>query len=236
MDIFETQADVEVQEEKDTLGGFVAKETDLYEGVVKTAFLEEAKSGSWMLKVLFELKDEKGKPFSYTEQECVWSAKTKGDFYIDTKTGKKRQLIGKAKMDSLCKLLTGEDLKTQSAKLEDKYHAVRKDGKEVEEQRKTFTEWNGIDVYVGLQKVSTNAQVKQGTKYVNTAERKDENQINKIFDGSKRTLIEQQEDAKPEFADKWVKANKGKTRDLYKEVKAAAGVPSAAPAATLDLG
>lgn len=238
MNIFETQADVEVQEERDSLG-FEAKPTNLYEGKVKTAYVMKTDSGSFMQVVHLELTDANGKVFSHTERECVWSAKTGGDFYIDKKTKAKRQLIGKARMDSLCKLLTGKSLQDAAADMENKFHKVKVAGKDSNIEYPTFTTWADTPIYVALEKIVQNKQEKVGSAYKNTNEEEETNEVYKFFNASKQTLTEVTDGLPATYADKWVAKNADKTRNKFKAVvggSAAAGIPDAAPAATLNLG
>lgn len=234
-DLFSMGADVEQQEEKDTLGGFKVWDSGLYPMTVKTAFLDDYKGGSKNITVVLEDADGN----TYTEQECVWSANTKGPFYIDKKTGKKKALIGFSKMDSLAKLLTGKSLNQSDyeTKVHELYSAEAK--AKVPTPRPTLVEWAGKTVYVGILKKQENKQVKGGIvdgkqQYVATAEIRETNEISKWFDENKCTLLEKEAGKPATFADDWEKANAGKVIDKTdKSIKAgpvgAAGGATAAP-------
>lgn len=236
MSIFDTAADVEVQVEKDSVG-FEAHASGLYTGKVKTAFIDAYNSGSYFMEVVYALQNEKGATFEYSEREVVWSAKTKGDFYIDKKTGAKRQLIGKSKMETLAKLTTGKSLKELEPTMEKKFHNVWNSelGKEAPKELVTITSMIDQELVLGLLKIEQNKQVKAGMKYVDTAEIITVNEINKFFSADKKTLSEIEDEEPATFHLKWEKTNAGKTRNKVKKVEAASGIPTAAPAAQLDL-
>jgi hypothetical protein len=228
MDLFNVEADVEVQEEKDTLGGFKIYESGLVGFTIKTAFLDDYAGGSKNITVVLEDADGG----TYTEKECVWSAKTKGPFYIDKKTGKKKELIGFSKMNSLSKLLTGKDL--NGSEFETKVHELyskEAQGK-VHTPRPTLVDWAGLEVTVGMMKKLENKQTKSGDTYVDTAEVRETNYVDKWFDAEKRTLTEKMKDQPAEFIEQWEKANTGRVIDkVNKSVKAGpvGGGATAAP-------
>ena len=67
---------------KDSLGGgFGAKETDIYTGVVKVAYVGKADSGAdWMQLIVEDLKNSDGAPAGeYREQVYFTSGKEKGN-------------------------------------------------------------------------------------------------------------------------------------------------------------
>lgn len=232
LDIFKLDQDVEQQVEKDTVGGFAPWETDLYKATIKAAFLDSFASGSKYIDLTLELVNEQGDTRQYNERVTVWSDKTKGPYYIDKKTGKKKALIGLNQMNSLGELLCGKKL--QDSVFETKVHKVYSaDAKaQVPQEKATLVEWTGKTIHVGLQKVISNKQVKSGNDYVDSAEKREDNQVDKYFDEDKKTLLELQNNKPAEFYQDWVKANKGRDRNKYKAPKggAVSGVPSATAA------
>lgn len=231
MDLFAVDSSVEVQEDKDTVGGFAPWESNLYKAVLKTAFLDDFAKGSKNITLVVEITNEAGEVRTITEKETVWSMKTQGPYYLDKKTGAKKQLIGKSKMDALAMLLTGKNLQTST--WEEKVHKIRKDGAEVPTARQTLTEWTNTPIYVGVQKVAENKTIKQGDAYVPIADIREFNTMDKFFNSDKKTLTEVKTDKPAEFFEDWLKANEGKTKDKTNKNIAAApasGVPSATAA------
>lgn len=236
LDLFQVDADVIVQDEKDSVGGFQVWDSGVYTGVVKSAYLDAYDGGSKFIEVNIELTNDKGEVLKISEREVVWSAKTKGTYYLDKKTGDKKQLIGLSKMNALGGLLTGKELK--DSVFETKVHEVyRKAANGVTPtELPTLVDWTGKVVNVGLLKVNQNKQVKSGTKYVDSNEAVERNEINKVFNENKQTNLEVKDNAPATFIDDWLKANEGKTRNTFKPVAgapAAGGVP-AASSPTID--
>jgi len=237
LDIFNVEADVEVQEERDSVG-FKAWESGLYPATLKAAFLGEFPSGSKYIEVVTEVRNpETGETLNHSERETVWSANSKGPFYIDKKTKAKKQLIGLSKMNSLGELLTGKALKEST--FVEKFHTVysKEANGQVPTELPTLIDWCGKEIYVGMQKIIANKQIKQGTKYVDIADTREFNEVNKFFDETKRSNLEVKKDVPAEFFNDWLKANEGKTKDKSKAivggasgVPAAGGVPSATAA------
>tara|TARA_B110000503_G_C7133765_1_gene407924 strand:- start:804 stop:1529 length:726 start_codon:yes stop_codon:yes gene_type:complete len=234
LDIFNVETDVEVQEERDSVG-FKAWESGFYPATLKAAFLGEFGSGSRYIEIVTEIRNpETGETMNHSERETVWSANTKGAYYIDKKTKAKKQLIGLSKMNSLGELLTGNALKNST--FTNKFHTVysAEANGQVPTELPTLVDWCGKEIYVGLQKVIANKQTKQGTKYVDIAETREFNEVNKFFDENKRSNLEVKRDTKAIFYNDWVKANANKTKDKSKAVVGAApvagGVPSASAA------
>jgi hypothetical protein len=240
MNIFANSEGVKQEEIRDNVG-YQPKPTDMYEGKVQTAYVtSNEETGSSSLVVLFELTDEKGQKFNHTESECIFSGKTKGDYYIDKKTGEKRTLIGKRKMDELCLLLLGKDLSTVAATggVEPKTHKVMDWNlrKEVVKELPTVTALNDEPVIVALLSCRTNKEAGQGVNRKATAEERLFNSADKYLDTDKKTYPEKRDGEEATFFDKWVARNQGKVRDTYKAVGTQIGSPSAnKPAAKLDL-
>ena len=233
IDLFNVPDDVIVEDEKDSVGGFIVWDTGLYEATLKAAFLGVYDSGSKYIEVIIEVKNDKGEILKHTEREVVWSAKNKGPFYVCKKSGKNKQLIGLAKMNSLGELLTGKGLK--DSLFETKVHKIyNKDaGGEVATELPTLTDWCNKPIYIGLQRITENKQVKSGKIYVDTNEPRDINEISKYFNENKQSNLEVKANEKADFVNDWVKANEGKTRNKFKTVAGgpvAGGVPSATAA------
>lgn len=239
LDMFALPDDVKQQEERDTVGGFAPWPSGLYKAKLKAAFLGSFDGGSRYIEVITELTNEAGDTREVSERETVWSSKTKGPFYVDKKTGEKKELIGKAKMDALGRLICGKDL-SQSV-FEEKFHKIYdKAAKgETNQARPTLVEWSGADLYVGLVAIQENKSTKATDSagkvtYVPTADIREFNSVDKFFNDKKQTILEVTQGVDAEFYTDWVKANDGKVRDKTKKgIAPAAGAPAAGvPSAT----
>lgn len=238
IDLFSVDADVEKVEEKDGLP-FGAWESDIYDAVLKTAYIDRFSGGSVFVNCVYELTDLRGNKITVQERETIWSVKTQGGHYICQKTGKKKQLIGQAKMDSLAKLLTGKSLKEiqDTGGIEDKTHKIYSSElkKETPQTKPTIMAFTNVPCYVGLKKIIENKQTKQGDTYVMTAETREVNQVEKVFNSDRKTLLEVQANSEAEYFNDWLNINKGKTIDKTKKVDAQPGLPSGTPSQSLQL-
>jgi hypothetical protein len=229
MSFLDIDASVTQEVERDSVGGFQPFETDLYEMVIKTAFLDKSAGGANNVTILFETPE--GKTFKLVE---YITSKAGNNFYIDKKDGKtKRPLPGMSKMNGLSNLVKGTDLGKQV--LEDKVHKIwdATQSKEVPQTRKTFTEWSDQTVHIGLQKIVENKQVKSGDKYVPTAETREVNVVAKFFDKDKATISEVADGKPAAFYKDWLKVNEGVTKDKTdKSLKS--GAPSVSGGASTE--
>ena len=215
---------------KDNLGGggFIV-ETDGYPLTVKALYGGSAASGAMFVQLIATKEDGK----EYKETFYVTN-KNKENFY--TKDNKKYLLPGFIVANDLCLITTGKEL--SEADLEEKVVKVYdKDANgEVPKNVPMIVEAIGQKFGALIQKSTENKQVKDAAgNYVDTAETRDVNNIEKVFDlESQFTVVEAKQGIEaPEFVAAWLEKNKGKTRDKTKKVAAgggAAGAPkSSAP-------
>jgi hypothetical protein len=222
MDILNIASDVVQEEEQDRLGGYQPFESGLHEMVIKTAYLDKSAGGANNVTILFETPE--GKSFKLVE---YITSKDGKNYYIDKKDNKtKRPLPGMSKINGLSNLIKGTDLGAQI--IEDKVHKIwdTTQKKEIPQARKTFVEWAGQTVFVGMHKIIENKTVKQGDKYVPTAETREINEIVKFFDKDKATLAEVQAGIPATFYADWLKVNEGVVKDKS-DKSLVAGAPGA---------
>lgn len=224
MDFLNVTEDTTVEQEVDSVGGFKVYDSALIQFGIRAAYFDTfKKSGGNNLTILLETPN--GDKYTHVE----YLANKEGDnTYLDKKTKEKKLLPGFSKMTSLAKLLSdGKTLKEQL--IEDRKHAIRNPETKKDENvdRKTLIDWKGKVVWVGMLKIEQNKQVLSGDKYVDTAETRFVNEIDKFFDSEKRTWLEVEEGKEATFFTDWVKANEGKTRNKVKAVAngAVAGAP-----------
>lgn len=222
-----------LEEAEDRLGGgFGARETDIYSGIVKAAYAGKSARGAQYIGLIVDING--------TEyRETVYITNAKGDNWYPAKdkdgkpTGKKAPLPGFTLIDDICVITTGKPLAEQDT--EDKviklYDADAK--KELPKSVPMLIEVVGQPISLAITKTLENKNVKEGDAYVPTAEVREVNNTEKAFDTESRmTVVEAKNEAtEPAFWDAWVQKNKGKTRDKrsIKEGEAGtAGAPKAA--------
>ncbi|QDH83937.1 hypothetical protein Axy10_053 [Achromobacter phage vB_AxyP_19-32_Axy10] len=237
---------------KDSLGGFRARESDLYDAILKVAYVGQSAGGANFMELVFTLADGT----DYKERQFFTSGKDKGQKPYYEKGDKKLPLPGYTIVSDLLRITAGTTLET--TEFEEKqvnvYDADQK--KDLPKAVMVPVEALGKKVTLGIQKVLEIKQKKNEAtgEYEDTDETREINQIDKLFDtDSGLTVVEaltahQAGNDKPEpvFRDEWLKANQGKTRDNTKkggakgnagakEAPKAAGATGGAPAVKKSL-
>jgi hypothetical protein len=223
-----------LEESQDRLGGnFGPVESDIYKAVIKAAYAGQAASGARSVSFIFDLNGREFRPTIYITNK-------KGEnFFINKQDAtKKVPLPGFTTVDDICLVATGKPLAEQDA--EDKviklYDAEA--GKELPKSVPMLVELLEKEVSLAILKLLVNKNVKNDATgdYEPTAETREENNIEKVFDTeSQMTVNEARQGAeKAAFWDGWLERNKGKTKDkrtLKDGETGAVGAPPKARAA-----
>ena len=226
------QVDNTIQEEKDSLGGSRLLESDIYNLTIKLAFLTVSDGGAMALNVHTETED--GQP--YRTQQWMTSGTAKGghNYYVDGK-GVKQYLPGFNVANAIALMTTGKNIAELATeeKTVNLYNPTA--GKEVPTPVQMFTALIGTEFAAGIIKQTVNKNVKGADgKYVPTAETRDENELDKVFQAKTlRTTVEiKAGDTEGTFANQWKEKFAGVTRSKVKEVKGGpkAGAPAGAAA------
>jgi hypothetical protein len=230
--------------DEDYVGGGGVFDSDIYEAVIKTAYIGKAQASEARNVTL--LLDIGGREL----RSQTWVSNKAGDVtYKDKKTGEIKNLPGYNQINAVALLVAGKnlgDLDSESlvVKLYD-YEAK----KELPQSVECFTELHGQTVHVAVQRQTVDKTKKNDAtgEYDPTGETRDQNEIVKFLSGEKMvTISEVAEFIKslgesfddvvdsghllkairkvPEenglYADKWLKQHKGKTYDKSTGAKA----------------
>lgn len=229
LDILKLGAGVEVEADKDVIGGGSAVlASGVYPIQCEYLYLDQTKSGALMAYGSF--KPEGGRSIRFSE--CVMSKKSGAAkvTYTDKKTGKEVPLPGYSKLLHLfhaCDIdiadLSEMEVEKKTLKLWD-YEAK----KELPVEKNVLVQMTGQHLQAGIRKVleTKMAQDANGDWNVPTAEEKTFNDIFKWFNKDGFTVQEVKEQAaEPAFKNQWEEAYKDK--DLDRRVKNApkAGAP-----------
>lgn len=216
---------------KDSLGGggFGAKETDIYTGNVKVAYVGKANSGAdWMQIIVEDMKNSDGiSAGEYRAQVYFTSGKEKGNKPTYEKNGKEYFLPGFTVVNDMMLLATGVEL--FDADFEEKIVKVYDFDQKAEVNKSVMVPVDliGQEITFALEKTIESKQSKgDDDKYHDNGETREVNEIQKLFHPElKVTVIEAQEAEKAEkdltpelavFYAAWLEKNKGKTRDKTK--------------------
>lgn len=221
-----------VEEDRDSLGGNSALETDAYLATVTLAYIKKSEGGAMGLFLHFKTAD--GKDIRSNQYMTSGSAKGGLPYYID-KEGKKQYLPGFNIANALALLTVGKeiselDTEEKTVKL---YSSEAK--AEIPQQVQVVTALMGQEIIIGLVKQTVDKTKKnESTKeYEATGETRDENEIDKLFRASdKMTKAEISAGAtEPGFYTAWLEKNKGVTRNKVKGASGTSGAPKAGGAA-----
>lgn len=218
----------EVQKEKDVLPtGFQPIETGVYDCVVKLAYTGVSSGGAQFVQL--ELKTDSN--FVMKQTLYITSGTKKGGKHFYEKNGKKFYQPGFVIMDELAALASGIALADQSTETKDiKVWDYDTKG-EVIKEVPVLTDLVGKSVKVGIKRVIENKRAQNDAgNWVDTAETKTINEIDKVFDTDGFTYNERIEGKEtPEFINKWKERFDGKDHDKSKKVESkgmGVGVPS----------
>lgn len=230
--------DESIKESKDSVGGgFTAKPSGIYDAVVKVAYITVAVSGA---KAVNLIADINGAEY----RETIYITNKKGQNFYVSEDGTKNYLPGFTTVNDLALLTTGQPL--ASAATENKVIKIwnKDQAKEVPTEVPCITALHGKPIKLGILEEITFKQTKDGNgNYVDTAETRTSNVINKVFHASTGKTVNEYK-AKTEtaeFIDKWKEKWDGKPNDKTagKTPKGSASAPrtptTAAPKAASSL-
>lgn len=216
----------DVEESKDRLGGFSIFATNAYDTTIKLAYAGASASGAKFVSFVFDIGGQEYKETIYvTTREGNPFYMGKGD-----DSNKKFPLPGFTTVDDICLLASGFALADQDT--EEKVVKIY-DFDAKEERPTTVPVLMGLvgkNIKLGIQCAKVFKQKKgDDGKYHDTAETREENEIDKIFHAETGRTVNEYRHEVPtaEFLPAWLKKNEGKTRDKTRG-KAGASGPGAA--------
>lgn len=224
MSMFSNMTTEGMEESKDTLGGYQPLDSDIYLAKIKTAYITISKNNAMAVNFVADIEGRE-----YREQ--LWITNSKGEnFFINKKTGNKVPLPGFTTLNDICIASIGKELKqldteTKVFKIYD-YDAKTELPKEVP----TIVDLIDAEVKLGIIRQIVDKNVKDDSgNYVPSGETREENVIDKVFFADDNRTVNEVRTNKEvaEFYDKWLKKNKGQSRNRAQGAKNNAGKPGA---------
>lgn len=226
---------VAVEEEKDSLGGGVVVNAEVYKGTLENVYQDKSDGGAISINIHFKMEDGK------VLKQVVYISNRAGGFTYNDKNGKAQPLPGYSQMNSFFKAATGKGIAENQA-TEEKMVKIYKDNKETPLPRDCFVDAIGTEIAIGILKISEEKTTKSGGKdekgkdiYVGTGEFREINEFDKFFDAaSGLTVVEKLAGAEtPEFLAAWKEKNAGKVKVKKAKISGtASGATAGAPAAS----
>jgi len=218
-----------LEESTDRVGGFQAKDSDIYNAKIKAAYAGKSPGGAMSVTIIALLPDKS----EYRETLYVTNKQGENFFLNKKDTSKKVPLPGFTIVDDICLIVTGKPLAEQDTeekviKLWD-FDA----GKELPKAVDMITALIDGEVSLGILKEEHNKQEKKGDEYVPTEVIIEKNVIDKVWNTEhKMTVVEAKNGAdKGAFWDSWLERNLGAVKDRRKLKDGQAGSTSGPPQA-----
>ena len=201
--IFATDNDVEVQEVSD-FSGKRTLDTGVYDATIKVFFLSKAQTGSTMLNQVFKVGNQE-----VTLKAEYLYKDPKVQYYLDKKTGKKKQNIGIQKLNETCLAAVGEKL--ENVEMKEKTIKVWDYDlkKEAPVKRMVITGLSDKKVKLALVEVQEN-------KHSDPSQAVMRNEIAKVATVGGATVAEANAGKDPVWLTAWEERNAGKMRDDFK--------------------
>ena len=224
MSIFSNLDTSNVQQDKDTLGGYRPLDTDIYTAKIKAAYVTQSRRNASAVNLIADINGKE-----YREQLWITNAEGK-PYFISKQNGEKVFLPGYTVMNDLCMCAVGKELKEMDAeprtfKIYD-YEAKQDLPKEVP----TILELQNTEVDLGIFHEIVDKNIKDASgNYVPSGETRDQNVINKVFHTATHKTVNEAREGKTEaeFYDKWLAQYKGTVRNRAKKAAANEGTAGA---------
>ena len=216
----------EIQGETDRIGGSVL-DSDLYPFIIEMAYHKESDKGSHALA----LKLKNGN-LSYNPTVYFTSGTAKGCKHYYEANGEQRYLPGYIVAEAIAQLTCGQgifDLDAEEKHI-NLYNFEQK--RELPTAVNVFTDLIGKKVILGIHKKVENKSVaNQNGEYVKTADTREVNEIDKVFNEEGFTTPELKANAtEPAYMNVWVDKYKG--QDIDRTNKALKAAPTTGTTAT----
>lgn len=223
--------------EKDSIGGGSRYfESGIYEAVLNAVYTLPPSEGSNAMGIVVEATMD-GRKY----RETFYVTNRKGENFYTNSSGNKVPLPGFVIINDLCLCTTGKPLAQQETENRVFEMYSRAEMANVATSVPTLVDLLNQKVWLGVVKQEVNKRARnQATgAYEPINEKVTENVVDKVFHYETKMTTSEATDGKAEakFFEDWKKANDGRTRNRFKEVKGSsagtAKAPASAPAKSL---
>ena len=231
MSIFSTLSNDNLEQAKDSLGGYLL-DSGSYDAKIACAYVTTSAKGAMAINLVADIDGRE-----YREQ--LWITNAKGEnFYVNSKTNSKVPLPGFTIINDICLCTLGQDLKEldTAPRVFKVYDPEAK--QEMPKEVPTIIDLMGKEITLGIIKQVVDKNVKNAEgNYVPSGETREENVIDKVFHYETKMTVNEAKDGKKEasFHDKWIAKNAGNTRNRAKGAPKAEGTAGAPKKATKSL-
>lgn len=201
----------EIVEDTDRIG-FSVLESDMYDFVIESAYLDKSTGGAMSLN--FSFANKQGESLRNTQWITSGDAKGNLNTYEDKK-GVAHYLPGFNVSNAIVNFCMDMDIADVSVKEKTLKLYDPDAGKETPQKKKVIIGLIGKKITLGIQKVLENKRVQKDKEYVVTSDTVNRNEIDKVFDTETKLTVSEARAGEEEgsFYEKWLEANKGKVID-----------------------
>ena len=211
MGLFDQLTTNGLEEAQDRTGsGIQPLESDIYEATIVAPYVTHSASGAMAINLIAKIGERE-------YRETFYVTNREGKNYYLNQNNKKCPLPGFTIVNDLCLIGSEQPLSEQTT--EDKVLKLYdfESKSEVNKTVPVITSLIGKKVALGILKRIENKRVKEGDTYVDSAETRTYNAVDKIFHPELHvTVAEAMHNKDAAFWDKWLEVNKGKTQDRRK--------------------
>lgn len=225
MSLFSNMSTDGLEQAQDRVGGFQPHESDIYTGLIKSAYAGESRNGAMSVTLNVDIGSQE-----YRETIYITNRQKQNYFLNKQDPSKKVPLPGFTTIDDICLIVTGSPLSEQETEEKVvKVYDVESKG-EINKSVPMLTGLLNKQISLAVIKQKVNKVEKQGNEYIDTPESRFENRIEKVFHPELHvTVVEAKNDEKEaKFWDTWLSKNQGQTKDK-RRIKDGQGGTAGAP-------
>lgn len=195
---------------EDRVGGYAPIDSDIYNATIKAMYAGQSEGGAHNVTLITDINGRENR-------ETIYVTNKKGENFFLNKNDKTKKvpLPGFTMIDDICLIATGAPLSEQATEKK-MVNVYDKDaGREIPKEVDMLVDCLGKPVTLAILRQLENKSKLENGSYVDTAETREINVIEKAFDPESRmTVVEARNEAsEPGFYDTWLAKNQGVIRD-----------------------
>lgn len=200
-------------------------ESGVYPAKIDLAFLQKSGGGALMMHVHYKTDTAMVK-----QRFVLTSGDAKGNRnYFTDQEGNQRPLPDLLRAENLAQLACGKGFGQLSTAEKTVKLWSYEEQSEVPTKKEVVMDLLGKQVQIGVLKVSQNKRAQENGNWVDTADKQEVNEVDKLFGADGKTLTEAQAKEPGTFIDTWKKKFENKVIDKYKPVAGKAPTVGAGP-------
>lgn len=216
MSIFSELNTENMQEQKDTLGGFTLLDSDIYHAKIKAVYITKSKRNAMAANLVLDINGRE-----YREQ--IWVTDSNGNpYYVSKQSGEHIPMAGFTVLNDICLCTLGKELKELDTEPRTFKIYDMEAKKEMPKEVPTIIDLQDAEIDVAIMKEIVDKNTKNADgEYVPSGETREQNAIAKVFHSATHKTVNEAKEGVEEasFYNKWLEKNKGQVRNRAKGKK-----------------